>query len=510
MPDWSWDSLGPNEQRFAWCATQFDGSFDLDSAELVCERFEGYVENAPSASGPDITTAKIDPFAAIDYVDSMVEKSLLVAEESGGAMRYRLSSTFREYAREKWTDASARKTLEQAHAEYFRTRALAVTPEQVQGDAKNFGRAIDYFIAANLPADAADLALFMSGHWQFVGAYAEGSRTMKRCWEICKGPDMEVDRARLVNAIGSFNYNLGQFAAARSNLSDAIEAATRAGDPALRSKALNNLALLDMAEGNNDGAIQSLEEVLPYERLHGEDDTLSRTLSNLGYLFILTGELAKAKAVLEEALQVTGRSDNKQGAIPCLCNLSDLALEEHDLDLSAGYAQRGMDYAEELNNKVGAACCMANLGEVELRRGELDQAESLLRTALARCIDMSASWMIGSVLDLLGIVFWRKGNHDPAMLALVHRRVASTLPSPPRFAGEANEIYGLVEKRVGPEEVARTRHRAEMSGVASLPGRTPKSPHPLRTGRDENRSSVTINDSVPLPSGSAPVSPRFK
>ncbi|MHB8637404.1 MAG: tetratricopeptide repeat protein [Fimbriimonadaceae bacterium] len=475
--DWSWDALSPSEQRFAWCATQFEGSFDLDAAELVCERFEAY-ESARTATipGADMASAKVDPYAAIDYIDSLVEKSLLVAEEADSTMRYRLSSTFREYARDKWLDAAARAGLERAHAEHFRDKAAASTAAQVHLDAKNYARAIEHFISTPAPALAAELALFMSGHWQFAGAYAEGSRTMLRCLEICQGPEHAVARARLVNAIGSFSYNLGQFAAARTHLTEAVQTAARIGDAALRSKALNNLALLDMAEGHNESAIRSLEEVVPYERAQGDDDPLSRTLSNLGYLLILVGDLGRAKAVLEEALQVTGRSDNKQGAIPCLCNLSDLALEQQDLELSAGYAQRGMDYAEELKNNVGAACCMANLGEIELRRGDLDRAESLLRTALVRCIDMSASWMVGSVLDLLGIVFWRKGSHDPAMLALVHRKVASTLPSPPRFAAEANEIYALVEKRVGPEAIARSRHRAEMSGVSSLLDDLPRAP----------------------------------
>jgi len=473
--DWSWDSLGPSEQRFAWCATQFEGSFDLESAELVCDLFERAAEGLGNADS-EVAAAKVDPYNAIDHIDSLVEKSLLVAEESESAMRYRLSSTFREYAREKWNDSPALQALERAHAEHFREKSSSVGRDRLLPDSKNFGRAIDYFVAAGAPAEAAELALFMSEHWQFVGAYAEGNRTMQRCLALCTGPEDDRARARLTNAIGLFNYNLGLFGEARESLSEAIEAAERLGDHLLRSKALNNLALLYMAEAKNADAIKALEEVVPYERAHGEDEILSRTLSNLGYLHILTGELENAKSVLEEALRVTSRSDNKQGAVPCLCNLSDLALEEKNLDIAAGYAQRGLDYAEELENHVGAACCMANLGEVELRRGNLERAEILLRSALARGIDMSASWMLGSVLDLLGIVFWRSGRHDPAMLALVHRRIASTLPSPPRFAGEAEEIYGLVEREFGPESIARSRHRAEIAGLASLLDELPRTP----------------------------------
>ena len=459
--DWSWDSLTEHEQRFAWCATRFEGSFDLEAAEAIAEGFEALT---PTESGDGLSAACLDPYAAIDYIDSLVEKSLIHADEQDSAMRYRLSSTFREYAMEKWTDPAARRSLERAHAEYFHRLIDDVPPDAAGSDAKNLSRALEFFLAAERPEPAAEMALFLTEHWQAVGAYAEGSRTVKRALQAL-GPKRAALSARLLNAIGSFEYNLGRYELARGHLNEAI---AMADEDAVRAKALNNLALTDMAGGDNDAALASLEAALPFDRAAGNDKELSRTLSNLGYLLILNGELPRAKEVLEEALLVTGRSGDKRAAIPCLCNLSDLALEQHDLELSAEYAERGLEYSDEVNYKVGAACCVTNLAEVQLGLGNLSEAERLLRRALGQCIDMGATWLLGSILDLLGIAFWRNGDVEPAKTAFVYRRVAVTLPSPPRFAAEAGDIFALVESQVGAEALARSRHDAEIGGMASL------------------------------------------
>jgi predicted ATPase/class 3 adenylate cyclase len=470
--DWSWDSLGLNEQRFAWIITVFEGSFDLEAAEAVCEQFEQAI--GPPEWVGDFTGARVDPFAAIDHIDSLVEKSLLIAEPADVSMRYRLSSTFKEYALGKWPDSVPLRLLEKSHASYYCGRASDLQSELIHLEAKNLARAIEYLIALPEPEPASELVLLMTEHWQSSGLYAEGCRTMRDCLMVCLAGEHRASYSKLLNAIGLFEYYLGQFGASKSHLSEAIEIARELSDAGLRSKALNNLALVLMAEGETDGAIASIEEALPYDRSQGEPAKLAISLSNLGYLLTIKGNLDAARIALEEALQVTGRIDDRRTAIPCLVNLSDLSLEEGDLDRSANYAARGMTYAEEISDAVGAVCCQTNLGEIELRRGNLDDAESSLRRALARCIDMNAGWLMGSVLDLLAILFWRKGSLEPTTLTLVHRQVASTVPSPPRFASEANDIYAVVETEVGQETLARMKHRAEKGGVATLLDELPR------------------------------------
>ncbi|HTQ09098.1 MAG TPA: tetratricopeptide repeat protein, partial [Fimbriimonadaceae bacterium] len=378
------------------------------------------------------------------------------------SMRYRLTSTFREYVLGKWPEPAPLPVLEKAHAHCYHERIASPEDGELSRDMKNFARAIDFFVKSREPESATEIVLYLSGHWVNAGLYAEGARAARAC--LATGPE----DGRLLNVVGVLEYYLGQFGESGAHLTRAGEIASASGDQALRSKSMNNLSLLYMSQGDTDAAIASLEEALPYDRAQSDPSKLIISLSNLGYLFTLKGDLPRARELLEEALQMTGRLDDRRTAIPCLVNLSDLALEERDTDGSSSYANRGMAYAEELNDAAGAACCLTNLGEVELQKGNFEEAEALLRRALTRAIDIDASWLMGSILDLLAIVFWRRGRLEPTTVALVHRQVASTVPSPARFAAEVGQIFAVVETEVGSEELARMRHRAEKHGIAAI------------------------------------------
>ncbi|MDQ1614852.1 MAG: hypothetical protein QOJ60_791 [Actinomycetota bacterium] len=76
--DWSYDLLDPGEQSLLRRLGVFVGGFTLEGAEAVA------VED--------------DPLAVLELVDRLVVKSLVVADERDGSIRYRLLETIRQYA----------------------------------------------------------------------------------------------------------------------------------------------------------------------------------------------------------------------------------------------------------------------------------------------------------------------------------------------------------------------------------------------------------------------------
>lgn len=81
--DWSHELCTAQEQLvWAWLSV-FVGSFDLAAAEAVC-------------AGEGIDSADV-----LDAVAGLVDKSVLVREETGGQVRYRLLVSLRDYGREK-------------------------------------------------------------------------------------------------------------------------------------------------------------------------------------------------------------------------------------------------------------------------------------------------------------------------------------------------------------------------------------------------------------------------
>ncbi len=100
--DWSYEMLPEAEQAALGCLAIFAGSFDLEAAIAV--------------AGP----AEAGPVNIVDGIANLVAKSLVSADTSGGAVRYRLLDTTRAYALEKLRESGALDLIARRHAEYYR------------------------------------------------------------------------------------------------------------------------------------------------------------------------------------------------------------------------------------------------------------------------------------------------------------------------------------------------------------------------------------------------------
>ena len=110
--DWSYSLLHGVEQTLLRRLSVFTGSFDLDAAEAVCSF--GTIETL------DVT----------DLLGSLVDKSLVVAEPAGTALRYRLLETIRQFAAERLaeTDHDEAAALRAAHCAHYLSVAEAAAP----------------------------------------------------------------------------------------------------------------------------------------------------------------------------------------------------------------------------------------------------------------------------------------------------------------------------------------------------------------------------------------------
>ena len=110
--DWSYSLLNPAEKSLLRLLSVFAEGFDLDAVEEVC-------------GGGDI-----EAFDTADLLGSLVDKSLVVAEPAGDAVRYRLLETIRQFAAERLAEAGdeAAAAAVAAHCQYFLALAEAAAP----------------------------------------------------------------------------------------------------------------------------------------------------------------------------------------------------------------------------------------------------------------------------------------------------------------------------------------------------------------------------------------------
>ncbi len=97
--EWSYDLLTDDERGLLRLASVFAGGFDLTSVCAVVD-------------GPD-------DVEVLRHLDSLVRKSLLVADHAAARTRYSLFETIRQFAEDRLAEVGALERTRDRHAEYF-------------------------------------------------------------------------------------------------------------------------------------------------------------------------------------------------------------------------------------------------------------------------------------------------------------------------------------------------------------------------------------------------------
>jgi predicted ATPase/class 3 adenylate cyclase/DNA-binding CsgD family transcriptional regulator len=154
--DWSHDQLADEERRTFRRLGVFAGAFSLEGAEAVVTAIDD-----------------VDSVAVFDLMSRLVDKSLVVADDAGPALRYRLLETLRVYALDRAREAQELKQLRDAHATWcidWLSRIDALEPSDATVDA--IEREHDNIMAALEWADAQQglqLLALLGRPWQTSG-----------------------------------------------------------------------------------------------------------------------------------------------------------------------------------------------------------------------------------------------------------------------------------------------------------------------------------------------------
>lgn len=103
---WSYDHLEDEERQLLDRCSVFVGGFDLESACAV--------------------VASNEEYAVLDMLDSLVRKSLLVADRSSGRTRFSMLETIRQFAGERLVDHGEADEARRAHARHYAARESEV------------------------------------------------------------------------------------------------------------------------------------------------------------------------------------------------------------------------------------------------------------------------------------------------------------------------------------------------------------------------------------------------
>ncbi|MGI9601090.1 MAG: ATP-binding protein, partial [Acidimicrobiales bacterium] len=98
---WSYDLLDPTEQALFERLSVFVGGFTLAAVEAVC------------------AGEALDPVDVVEVLDALVDKSMVVSDRRGGAVRFAMLETLRQFAAEQLGEDADVGGLQRRHEDYY-------------------------------------------------------------------------------------------------------------------------------------------------------------------------------------------------------------------------------------------------------------------------------------------------------------------------------------------------------------------------------------------------------
>ena len=297
--DWSHALLSDPECALLRRLAVFAGGFTLDLAESVC-------------------ADKLLPRVAIlDLLASLVDKSLVVADERVGAVRYRMLETVRQYGVERLDEAGELGAVRDRHRDGLLALAEQIAPALHGPGQRDWLDMLDQE-SANL-ASALDRALV-----------TDGDLALRLCVAL------------------TFWWKLrGRFQPAERGFARALEAADHAPSE-LRARGLFGRGYLAAYALNIEVALRDLQEARGIAEAVGDQSTVARSLMMIGWVQLLNDPVG-SRAMSASARDAAQRCDDDWALLTSIVNLAYTHVLRHELD----DAERLLDEAQPLTDQHG-------------------------------------------------------------------------------------------------------------------------------------------------------------
>ncbi|HVF18984.1 MAG TPA: adenylate/guanylate cyclase domain-containing protein [Mycobacteriales bacterium] len=362
--DWSYDLLDSPAQAVLRRLGVFVGGFTLEAAEVVC------------------TTADVDAIDVLDLVDQLVAKSLVMAEEREGDVRYLLLETIRHYALDRLLQAGEMTAARDAHLRW----------------------------AAALAADAESTLWFGGGdhaYWMARLDDEDGNSRSAFSWALESG-ELHAATSTLIATLFWF--------LARSRYAEGLDMCER---------------LLAVGVSDEDRSIVAFTELMLASHGRLDDDMLVRARRDIGLLprsshpwlaLPADGYIAAMSIVagdessVERAVAACRAAvDAARGARPAvlamtLQALSWACMEAGDLDAAHAAVAEAAGLMSASGFDIWESRLCANLAHVAIRAGDLDAAWQHAERAVETARRGSDTWMTITVTRLLSEIAARGGD----------------------------------------------------------------------------------------------------
>ena len=413
---WSYDLLGEAERVLFRRLSVFAGGWTLEAAEAVC------AESPGSDSRPA-------PRHVFETLARLVDRSLVVADEASGAVRYRFLETIRQYATDRLADAGESVATRTRHFDWFL--------DQAEGS----------------PFD-----LFDPQHVAWLADELDNLRAALR-WSIQQG---EVEAAlRLANATSAVWHQRGFYAEGRTWFAELLGLPGAAAATEVRAFALVRAALLATNQGEYALAQSLHDESQTLAQRLGYSYGIAQVLLNRGHVARVSGDLAGAQSIWEEGLSVSRSNAYQALEFYYLLLLGQVTLEQGDRALAGALGSESLALAKQIGHVRGRASSLRILGLVAAGNGDHAAARALLEESLALHREHADRDGIEGALQALAFLSIDQGDASTASNLFAESLTLA------REGGDRWEIARSLDGLAGVAVETRPDRAVRLAGAAS-------------------------------------------
>ena len=401
---WSFDLLTAQERGFLELLAIFRGGWTLDAATALCE----------------------DPYAsewdAFSLLESLTEKSLVVAEHDASEPRFHLLESTREFALERLVESGRREDAAARHCAYYAGVSETLFAElwsmdaaerngMIRADRDNFRAAIEWALVqrhdvemgCKLVANISDSTAFYDMRaliataiealdeqtspevrGRLLLAYVRRENDNSRTYEVDLqavdllervGPPTAHAEASLSQ--GMSLARMGRFDEAVVASANALRIAREQGRPRLLGHVLARAAGITQMAGDVPRALEMYREAVEvFDSIGDRSAARAAALANLAEGLFAAGDVEAALKYAREALDLDREESHYRTAINN--NIAGYLLSAGRCDEAVGYARIALDNASVTGEEVPLAIAVGHLAAIAAANGDNERAARLL------------------------------------------------------------------------------------------------------------------------------------
>ncbi len=370
--DWSHALLSEPERILFRRLAVFLGGFDLDAARSV--------------AASDVA----ERYQVLDQLSLLVDKSLVVAENTEGPTRYRLLETVRQYALEKLSESGEADAVRTRHRDHYAALAALLDtpgrrtgyepkPQDMELEIDNLRAAFEWSRENADIERAATLASSLYPLWLNGGRIRDGLAWFASILSDENAPDLETTPLVYARAL-SDKAMLDAWAGVPARVDQAqraLEIARQVGDPALLARALTACGFIAGNGDNPRDAVEYFDEGITLARAVDDKWVLCQILVWQAQAAVVAGDPMTARAAAEEACNLGAAIGNQSGPREWRMNLGWAQLMQGDLVRAATLFRAAIAEAAADRDAIWRAAGLQGLSFALLYQGATEEAKAV-------------------------------------------------------------------------------------------------------------------------------------